>query len=142
MSVNFFYSFGNKLHRLGIPGAALLFKFFIRVICRCAVDPRTPIGEGSFFAYGGIAVVLHRKCIIGKNVTISQCVTVGGRAGHSRLPEIGDNVYLGAGAVILGDIKIGNNATIGAGSVVIHNVGEGETWAGVPARKLEKNDKK
>ncbi len=88
-----------------------------------------------FFAYGGIGVVVHNRCVIGENVTISQCVTIGGRSGHRNVPKIDDNVYIGAGAIIIGDIEIGEGAIIGAGSVVIKDIGIGETWAGVPAKK-------
>ena len=130
------YRIGNKLHRLGVPGAAKTFKIIIRLICNCAIDPRTEIGSGSFFAYGGIAVVIHKNCRIGKNVTISQCVTIGGRSNIKGVPRIGNNVYIGAGAIILGDIEIEDNATIGAGSVDLKNVGASEIWAGVPACKI------
>lgn len=130
------YRIGNKLHVLGIPGAAIFFKFLIRLICNCAIDPKTTIGSGSFFAYGGIAVVIHKNCIIGKNVTISQCVTIGGKSGIEAVPTIGDNIHIGAGAIILGDIIIGSGASIGAGSVVLSHVGENEVWAGVPAKKI------
>lgn len=130
------YRVGNKLHTLGIPGSAVLFKVLIRLICNCAIDPKTTIGRGSFFAYGGIAVVVHRKCTIGENVTISQCVTIGGKSGIEAVPRIGDNIHIGAGAIILGDIMIGNGASIGAGSVVLSNVGDNEVWAGVPAKKI------
>ncbi|KJZ27708.1 serine O-acetyltransferase [Pseudoalteromonas fuliginea] len=136
MSVTKLYRIGNYLHKRNIPGAAFLFKLLIRVVFNCAVDPRTKIGKGSFFAYGGIAVVIHRLAVIGDNVTISQCVTIGGRSKISRLPTVGNNVYIGAGAIILGDISIGDNAVIGAGSVLIDNVAIGEVWAGVPARKI------
>jgi len=132
------YRTGSKLHRWGVPGAAPFFKGLIRFICNCAIDPRTKIGEGSFFAYGGIAVVIHRDCKIGKNVTISQCVTIGGRSGIQGLPEIGNNVYIGAGAIILGDIKINDGAIIGAGAVVLSNVGKNDVFVGVPAQKIHK----
>lgn len=130
------YRIGNKLHRLGVPGAAVLFKLLIRMICNCAIDPRTSIGEGSFFAYGGIAVVLHKDCRIGKNVTISQCVTIGGRSGIAKVPILEDDVYVGAGAIVLGNITVGKGAIIGAGAVVLSNVGPGEVWVGVPACKI------
>ncbi len=108
MSVTKLYRIGNKLHRLKIPGAAFFFKAMIRLIFNCAVDPRTKIGKGTFFAYGGIGVVVHNRCVIGENVTISQCVTIGGgRSGHRNVPKIDDNVYIGAGAIIIGDIEIG-----------------------------------
>lgn len=132
------YRVGNKLHTLGVPGAALLFKILIRLVCNCAIDPKTSIGKGSFFAYGGIAVVIHKNCIIGKNVTISQCVTIGGKSGSANVPILGNNIHIGAGAIILGDITIGDGAVIGAGAVVLSNIGEKEIWAGVPACKIKR----
>ncbi len=137
MSVTKLYRIGNWLHRHHVPFAAMFFKAFIRLIFNCAVDPRTQIGKGSFFAYGGIAVVVHRNAIIGENVTISQSVTIGGRSGYKTLPVIGNNVYIGAGAMVLGNVTIGNNATIGAGAVVLKDVAIGEVWAGVPAKKVK-----
>lgn len=128
------YRIGNKLHRMNIPGGAQIFKFLIRLICNCSIDPKTRIGENTTFAYGGIAVVIHKNCVIGRNVMISQCVTIGGRSGMRQVPRIGDNVYIGAGAIVLGDVTIGEHATIGAGSVVLDNVGPYEIWAGVPAK--------
>ncbi|WP_108219272.1 serine O-acetyltransferase [Pseudomonas sp. GV085] len=132
------YRIGNKLHHKGVPGAALFFKMLIRLICNCAIDPRTTIGKGSFFAYGGVAVVIHRNCIIGRNVTISQCVTIGGKSGIADVPIIGNNIYIGAGAIILGNVTIADGATIGAGAVVLNDVGEKEIWAGVPACKINR----
>jgi len=133
------YRIGNRLHNIGIPGAALVFKVLIRLICNCAIDPRTSIGTGSFFAYGGIAVVVHKDAVIGKNVTISQCVTIGGGARKQGVPTIGDDVYIGAGSIVLGGITIEDRAVIGAGAVVLSDVGKNEVWVGVPARKASEN---
>jgi serine O-acetyltransferase len=137
MSVTKLYRIGNWFHRHHVPFAAVLFKALIRLIFNCAVDPRTQIGEGTFFAYGGIAVVVHKNAIIGNNVTISQSVTIGGRSGHKTLPVIGNDVYIGAGAVVLGNIKVGDNAIIGAGAVVIKDVASDEVCAGVPAKPIQ-----
>lgn len=138
MIANHLYRWGNRFYRVGIPGSAVIFKGLIRLICNCAIDPRTEIGTGTTFAYGGISVVIHRSCKIGKNVTIAQCVTIGGRSGSPRVPRIEDDVYIGAGAIILGDITIFKGAVVGAGSVVISDIGPGEVWAGVPAKKIQK----
>lgn len=137
MSVTKLYRVGNWLHRHHVPLSALIFKALIRLIFNCAVDPRTQIGKGSFFAYGGIAVVVHKNAVIGENVTISQSVTIGGRSGFKDLPVIGDGVYIGAGAMVLGNVTIGNNATIGAGAVVLKDVAIGEVCAGVPAKPIK-----
>ncbi|MBA6253765.1 serine O-acetyltransferase [Colwellia sp. MB3u-55] len=138
MSVTNLYRIGNWLHRHHVPFAATFFKALIRLFFNCAVDPSTQIGKGTFFAYGGIAVVVHKNAIIGENVTISQSVTIGGRSNQNGVPVIGDDVYIGAGAIVIGKITIGNNAVIGAGAVVIKDVEIGEVCAGVPARSISK----
>jgi len=95
------------------------------------------IGKGSRFGYSGIGVVLHKRTVIGLNCSIGTNVTVGGRSKHFDVPIIGDYVYIGTGAKILGPIKIGNNVTIGANAVVIQDVPDNATVAGVPAKIIK-----
>jgi serine O-acetyltransferase len=133
---NIFYRTGNFFYKLKIPFIWIFFKFLIRLICNSAIDPRTTIGKGTKFGYGGISIVIHRDAIIGKNVMVSPNVVIGGRS-NQKPPVILDNVFIGSGASILGDVTIGNNSTIGAGAVVLNNVGDNETWAGVPAKKIK-----
>jgi serine O-acetyltransferase len=84
--------------------------------------------------FGGIVVnpkaVIGANCYLSHNVLIGK-VHAGKRAG---VPVVGDNVFIGAGAVILGNIAIGNNAAIGVNSVVIDDVPAGVLVAGAPAR--------
>jgi serine O-acetyltransferase len=94
------------------------------------------IGEGSELGYGGIAVVIHDRAQIGRHVMISPCVTIGGRSGISGVPIIEDEVFIGVGARILGDVTIGRGATIGANAVVLQSVPAGAVVAGVPARVI------
>ncbi|MGI2178561.1 serine O-acetyltransferase [Shewanella frigidimarina] len=94
------------------------------------------IGSGSFFAYGGIAVVLHKKVVIGRNCIIGTCVTIGGRSNSKTVPIIGDNVFIATGAKLLGSIKVGNNCVIGANTVVIHDVPDNCVVAGIPGKIL------
>jgi serine O-acetyltransferase len=133
---NIFYRIGNFLYKFKIPFAWIFFKFLIRLICNSAIDPRTTIGKGTKFGYGGISIVIHTDAVIGKNVMVSPNVVIGGRS-NQKPPVILDNVFIGSGASILGDITIGNNSTIGAGAVVLNDVGDNETWAGVPAKKIK-----
>lgn len=96
------------------------------------------IGEGTVIGYQGIGVVIHKKCVIGTNCHISQNVTLGGGGGpDGGLPILGDNVLLGAGAVILGNVHIGNNAKIGANSVVLSDIPENAVAVGAPARVVK-----
>jgi serine O-acetyltransferase len=71
------------------------------------------------------------------SVYIGGEVLMGGTSGLPEIPTVGNNVYISAGAKISGDVRIGNGATIGANSVVVKNTPCGETWAGVPAKRLK-----
>ncbi|MGA9164405.1 MAG: serine acetyltransferase [Thiobacillus sp.] len=76
-------------------------------------------------------VIIHRNVILGENVIIMQQVTIGQKSPVAiGVPVIGDNVYIGAGAKLLGSINIGNNVTVGANAVVTRDVPEGATVVG------------
>ena len=98
-------------------------------------------GKGLLLPHNGLGVVIHPKVVIGKNVKILQNVTIGGREG-SGLPIIKDNVEIGAGAVILGNIIIGSHSKIGANAVVISNVPDNSIAVGVPAQVKPRKEKK
>lgn len=92
--------------------------------------------------HSGKGCVIHESVTIGKNVRIFQNVTIGCKWSNNKLedtyaPIIEDNVMIGAGAVILGDIKIGRNSIIGANSVVTHDVEPNSVVAGVPAKVIK-----
>lgn len=115
---------------------ALIFLFynsFISYTCQ--------IGQGTTFAYKGMGVVVHSNAVIGDNCIIAQQVTIGGRSKQKNVPRIGNNVYIGCGAKVLGDITIGDDVVIGAGAVVINSVESGCCVAGVPARVIKKGIK-
>ena len=108
----------------------------MRVIFCCDIDPRTKIGDGTKFPHHAMGIVIHREAIIGNNCIIEQNVTIGGRSGLSVLPKIGDNVLIGCGAAILGNVTVGDNSQIGAGAVVVKDVPA--DVVGVPARVIKK----
>jgi len=133
------YRIAHKLYLKHIP---MLPKFFYRLIYlvnNCHVHYATEIGNGTIIAYGGIGVVIHTNAVIGKNCVIESNVTIGGRNNNPKVPVIGDNVFIGTGARILGDVHIGNNSIIGANAVVLHDVQDNCSVAGVPARVLNEN---
>ncbi len=102
-----------------------------------AVIPyRVHIGPDCLLAHGGSGVVLHPGVRIGYNVLICQQVTVGGAGKHKNVPVTGNDVYIGAGAKIIGPIVIDGNYIIGANAVVVKSVPSGCVVAGVPARIL------
>ena len=84
-----------------------------------------------------MGVVIHSNAEIGENCLIAQQVTVGGRSKQKNVPRIGNNVYIGAGAKVLGDIVIGDNVVIGANAVVIKSVDSSCAVAGVPAKVIK-----
>ena len=88
-----------------------------------------------------MGVVIGETSIIGDNVTIYQGVTLGGtkRIKKKRHPTISDNVIIGAGAKVLGPIKVGKNSKIGANSVVTKNVPSNTTVVGIPGRIIDNN---
>ncbi len=113
--------------------ARLIDYFIIRGFYSCDIQSNTKIGKGLELSHNGLGVVVHPKTIIGDNVKILQGVTLGGRVG-SGLPIVGNNVIIGAGAKILGGIRIGDNVKIGANAVVLHDVPDNCTAIGVPAK--------
>lgn len=99
------------------------------------INPATRIGVGIMIDHAH-AVVVGETAVIGDNVSILQGVTLGGTGKESgdRHPKIGNNVLIGAGAKVLGNIRVGNCSRIAAGSVVLKDVPELTTVAGVPAK--------
>lgn len=98
------------------------------------VPPGTRIGHGVTLSYQGLGTVIHARAIIGDDVYIGPGVTIGGRSGLIEVPVIESNVYIGAGARILGPVRVGRGATVGANSVVIHDVPPYSVVAGIPAK--------
>lgn len=97
--------------------------------------PINAIGPGLSIAHYGTLVIGYAK--IGKNLRIQECVNIGSTNGLMNAATIGDNVFIGTGAKIIGDIVIADNVAIGANSVVCKSITEpGITVAGVPAKKI------
>ena len=97
------------------------------------IHPGAQIGSKLFIDHG-IGVVIGETTTIGDNCIIYHNVTLGGtgKDKQKRHPDIGNNVMIGAGAKVLGPIKIGNNVKIGANSVVLKNIPDNTTVVGIP----------
>jgi serine O-acetyltransferase len=96
------------------------------------IDPNATIGRGLSLPHP-TGVVVHRDAVIGDNCMIMQQVTIGQLA-ESFAPRIGNGVYIGAGAKVLGGVVIGDRARIGANAVVLCDVPADHVAVGVPAR--------
>ncbi|OGI18015.1 MAG: serine acetyltransferase [Candidatus Melainabacteria bacterium RIFOXYA2_FULL_32_9] len=137
--VYFLYKIARALYLAHIPLLPALIKLFIRVIFACSLPYTAKIGENTILGYGGLGIVIHSDSIIGKNCIISQGVTIGGSSRNPKVPEIGNNVLVGAGAKIIGPIKIADNVVIGANSVVTKDIPSNVLVAGIPARVIKEN---
>lgn len=114
---------------------------FSRFLTGIEIHPGAKIGQG-FFIDHGIGVVIGETAEVGDNVTIYQGVTLGGTGKEEgkRHPTIGNNVFIGAGAKVLGSFKVGDNVKIGAGSVVLNkSIPSDTTVVGIPARIVSKH---
>jgi len=129
------YRFNHWLWRIGLKFIARSMSQFTRWITGIEIHPAAKIGK-RFFIDHGMGVVIGETSEVGDNVFIYQGVTLGGLATKKgkRHPTISDDVVIGAGAKILGPIKIGCNTKIGSGSVVLQDVPEYSTVIGVPGR--------
>lgn len=127
-----------RLRRAGVLSAALASVFAViypgeRTLHLDCSD----IGPGLFIQHGFATVVAARR--VGRNCWINQQVTIGFTRAEDR-PTIGDDVFIYAGAKVLGDITVGDGARVGANAVVLADVPERCTAVGVPARVLPPKD--
>ena len=103
------------------------------------IHPAARIGKGILIDHG-TSVVIGETAVVGDNVSMLHEVTLGGTGKESgdRHPKVGNGVLIGAGAKILGNIRIGENSKIAAGSVVLNEVPPNSTVAGIPAKVVGK----
>jgi serine O-acetyltransferase len=129
------YKVAHFLYRRDIPFLPRLFSELGRFFTGIDIHPGAQLGRGVLMDHG-LGIVIGETAIIGNDVLIYQGVTLGGTSleRKKRHPTIGDRCVIGAGAKILGNIKIGTGSRIGANSVVIGDVPEGSTAVGIPAR--------
>ncbi len=129
------YRIAHWLHLLGLPFFPRLLSHLARFITGIEIHPGATIGTGVFIDHG-MGVVIGETAIVGNYSLIYQGVTLGGTGKESgkRHPTLGENVVVGAGAKVLGNIQVGNNVRIGAGSVVLRDVPSDCTVVGVPGR--------
>ena len=129
------HRFAHKLYRWRLPLIPRVMSQFSRFFTGIEIHPGATIGR-RFFIDHGSGVVIGETTEIGDDVLIYQGVTLGGTGNEKgkRHPTIGNNVVIGTGAKVLGNIRIGDNVKVGAGSVVVHPVPDNSTVVGIPGR--------
>ncbi|ARV62168.1 serine O-acetyltransferase [Nostocales cyanobacterium HT-58-2] len=135
-----FYRLAHWLHSTGIPFIPRLISHIARFLTGIEIHPGAVIGHGVFIDHG-MGVVIGETAIVGDYTLIYQGVTLGGTGKEcgKRHPTLGENVVVGAGSKVLGNIQIGNNVRIGAGSVVLRDVPADCTVVGVPGRIIHRS---
>ena len=129
--------------RIGVPFLPRILSQLNRFLTGIEIHPGAVIGRG-FFIDHGMGVVIGETTEVGDNVTLFQGVTLGGTGKEKgkRHPTLNNNIVVGAGAKVLGNITIGNNVYIGANAVVLNDIPDNCTVVGVPARIVRIEGKK
>lgn len=143
------YRWANAMHRSSLP--KLLKKLFliiavfqqkwIEIITGISIPYTASIGDGLYIGHFG-QIIINANAVIGDNCNISQGCTIGvsGAGEHRGVPKIGDNVYIGANATVVGKIEIASGTVIGANSLVHRTVEKKCTMLGVPATIVSTKD--
>jgi len=129
------YRVGHWLWENGQHDLAYFFQMRISEIFGVDIHPNAKIGKGIMIDHAH-SIVIGETATVGDNVSMLHSVTLGGtgKEEEDRHPKIGDGVLIGAGAKVLGNIRIGNCSRIAAGSVVLSEIPPCKTVAGVPAK--------
>jgi serine O-acetyltransferase len=122
------------------PMLARLISQLGRWLTGIEIHPGALIGRGVFIDHG-MGVVIGETAVVGNKCLLYQGVTLGGtgKSHGQRHPSLGENVVVGAGAKVLGAIKVGANTRIGAGSVVLRDVAPDSTVVGIPGRVINQS---
>ena len=129
------HRFAHALWQRGRRDFALYLQSRSSQVYQVDINPMARIGKGIMLDHG-TGTVIGETAVIGDHVSIMQGVTLGGtgKSDQDRHPKIGNGVLIGAGAIVLGNIRVGDCARVAAGSVVVKEVPPRVTVAGVPAK--------
>ena len=125
----------HRLYRAGCPLVPRVISQISRFFTGIEIHPGATIGR-RFFIDHGMGVVIGETTEIGDDCLLYQGVTLGGTGNEKgkRHPTLGNNVVIGTGAKVLGNIRIGDYVKVGAGSVVVHSVPDHSTVVGIPGK--------
>jgi serine O-acetyltransferase len=132
------FRLSQRLHARGHRRTAHLIKSLNYLAFHTILPPEVEGGYGLQLNHRALSVVIHPLTTLGEGVRIQHGVTIANRTTirSGARTVIGNDVRIGAGAIILGPLRISDRAVIGAGAIVTKDVPAGEVWAGNPARRI------
>ena len=133
------HMFSHFLYKKKLFFLARLISQLARFLTGIEIHPGAILGAGILIDHG-MGVIIGETAVVGDRITIYHGTTLGGTGnekGVKRHPTVGNNVIIGSGAKVLGNINIGSNSKIGANAVVLNDVPEGATVVGVPAKVVK-----
>lgn len=139
----FLHRIAHWLHLRRVSFFPRLISHLARFFTGIEIHPGAAIGRGVFIDHG-MGVVIGETAIVGDYSLIYQGVTLGGTGKESgkRHPTLGENVVVGTGAKVLGNVQIGNHVRVGAGSIVLRDIPDSSTVVGVPGRIVGRSSKR
>lgn len=133
----FWYRAMQCSQRWRLAPLAMIFNKVNAICCQCIIGRNADFGPG-FVLIHSQGVVINSNVKGGRQIFIEHQVTIGAEKGQT--PLLADHIFIGAGAKIIGPVKIGKSARIGANAVVIRDVPDGATVGGIPAKVLRIRD--
>ena len=133
----FWYRLMQWAHYRRLGPLAMVFNKLNAICCQCIIGRGAEFGPG-FVLIHSQGVVINGTMRGGRRVFVEHQVTIG--AEKNRMPLLGDDVFIGAGAKIIGGVRIGSHVKVGANAVVVHDVPDGATVGGIPAKILRQRE--
>lgn len=133
----FWYRAMQCAQRWKLAPVAMIFNKINAVCCQCIIGRNADFGPG-FVLIHSQGVVINSNVRGGRQIFIEHQVTIGAEKNHT--PVLADNIFIGAGAKIIGPVRIGRFSRVGANAVVLHDVPDGATVGGIPAKVLRIRD--
>lgn len=133
----FWYRAMQTAQRWKLAPLAMIFNKINAICCQCIIGRKADFGPG-FVLIHSQGVVINSNVRGGRQIFIEHQVTIG--AEKNQMPVLADNIFIGAGAKIIGAVQVGRFSRIGANAVVVHDVPDGATVGGIPAKVLRMRD--
>jgi serine O-acetyltransferase len=136
------FAIGNRILRAPWTILYMVLNKLVEIFCGISIGSTATIGHRLSIEHHG-CIVIHGASVIGDDCLLRHGVTIGNRGYDDPLgaPKLGNRVQIGAGAKILGRVTVGDDVVIGANAVVVHDVADGSVVGGIPARQLRVSTK-